>query len=71
MKLALAHRRPKTHRHRPPPLILAIFAFSAYCLSVLIRNDAQRLPKWAWAILIVISQPLGGIAYLALGRRDR
>ena len=53
------------------PLILVLFAFSAYCLTLLARHDAKHLPKWAWAILILISQPLGGIAYLGFGLGNR
>jgi hypothetical protein len=35
----------------------------------IVRADhVQYLPKWAWAILSVISIPLGGIVYLLVGR---
>ncbi len=34
----------------------------------LIRHDVRYLPKWAWAIFIVASFPLGIIVYVALGR---
>ena len=53
------------------PLILLIFGFSAYCLVTLRRSEANSLPTWAWAVIILVSQPAGGIAYLALGRRER
>ncbi len=53
------------------PVILVLFAFSGYCLYLLAQHRAQHLPKWTWAILILISQPLGGIFYLAIGRSDR
>jgi ABC-2 type transport system ATP-binding protein len=34
----------------------------------LVRRDVRHLPKWAWAILILVSFPLGVILYFALGR---
>ena len=43
-----------------PVLILAV-GFVVYCLVDLSRSEVQHLPKWAWAIICVISVPLGGI----------
>lgn len=53
------------------PIVLLILGFSVYCLMELARHDAAMMPKWAWAIVILASQPAGGIAYLALGRQER
>ena len=53
------------------PFILLSLAFVGYCLYDLSRNDVRHLPKWAWAIVCVISVPAGGIVYLILGRRHR
>ncbi len=51
------------------PLILLAVGFVAWVLVDIIRADSvQHLPKWAWAIISVISIPLGGILYLLLGR---
>ena len=51
------------------PLILLAVGFVAWVLMDIIRADSvQHLPKWAWAIISVISIPLGGILYLLLGR---
>jgi hypothetical protein len=51
------------------PIILLAVAFAVFCLVDLARAPAVRyLPKAAWAIICVISIPLGGIAYLLLGR---
>ena len=50
------------------PLILAAVAWIAYCLRDLARSEVKSLPKWAWGALIVLSVPLGGVAYLVLGR---
>lgn len=50
------------------PLVLVAVAFVAYCLWDLTRTDVRWIPKWVWALIIVLSIPLGGIIYLALGR---
>jgi len=47
-------------------------AFVVFCLVDLARSPAVAyLPKWAWAIVCVISVPLGGIVYLLVGRKTR
>ena len=52
--------------------LVAAAAFDAFCLSDLYRAEAVRyLPKWAWAGICLISIPLGGILYLAIGRTPR
>jgi hypothetical protein len=53
------------------PLLVLLAAFLAYCLFDLYRSEVQYLPKWAWAIICVISVPMGGIIYLTMGRKPR
>jgi nucleoside recognition membrane protein YjiH len=31
-------------------------------------REVRVLPKWAWVLLCLITAPLGGIFYLAIGR---
>ncbi len=52
-------------------LVLAAgIAFAAACLVDLARRPSARyLPRSAWAVIICVSIPLGGIVYLAVGRR--
>jgi Phospholipase_D-nuclease N-terminal len=52
-----------------PVIILAVL-FDLYCLVDLIRaRSVRRLPKGVWALVILlISAPWGGLAYLFLGR---
>ena len=39
------------------------------CLVDLTRRDVRYLPKWAWALVIVlVSFPIGAIVYLVVGR---
>jgi hypothetical protein len=53
------------------PLVVGAIAFVGYCLFDLARGDVRYLPKWAWALLCVVSIPVGGILYLLLGRDHR
>jgi Phospholipase_D-nuclease N-terminal len=44
-------------------------AFLGYCLYDLARQPRTRyLSKPAWALITVLSIPIGGIVYLLLGR---
>ncbi len=53
----------------PLLMLLALTGFAAFCLYDLVRAPRVRhLPKEIWALVIVISIPVGGIIYLALGR---
>lgn len=53
------------------PLIILAIAFVVYCWVDIYRTDVKHLPKWAWAIIAVISIPIGGIVYLIVGRESR
>jgi len=49
--------------------VVVAVGFVVFCLVDLARaGEVRFLPKWAWAVICVVSVPLGGIAYLALGR---
>jgi len=51
------------------PLIAVAVAFVAYCLADIARAERVRhLPKWLWAIICVVSVPLGGVLYLVFGK---
>jgi Phospholipase_D-nuclease N-terminal len=54
-----------------PALLVAVIAgvFAIYCLVDIFRSPRVRyLPRWLWAIICLISIPLGGIIYLAVGK---
>ena len=54
------------------PLIVLAVALAAYALVDLVRAPAVRyLPKWGWALVCVLTLPLGPLAYLTLGRAPR
>ncbi|MET8430278.1 MULTISPECIES: PLDc N-terminal domain-containing protein [unclassified Nocardia] len=50
------------------PLIVVGLGFVGFCWYDLSRTRVKYLPKWAWAIICLISIPLGGIIYLIVGR---
>lgn len=51
------------------PLLVVAAGFEAFCLVDLARAEAVRyLPRWAWAIICLVSVPFGGIVYLLVGR---
>jgi hypothetical protein len=52
------------------PLVLVAVAFEVFCLVDVFRSESVRyLPRWAWAVICLISIPLGGIIYLVVGRQ--
>ncbi|MFW2339111.1 MAG: PLD nuclease N-terminal domain-containing protein [Acidimicrobiia bacterium] len=52
------------------PLALFSLAWVGYCWYDIARSDVKHLPKWAWALIVVLSVPVGGIAYLLIGREQ-
>jgi ABC-2 type transport system ATP-binding protein len=59
-----------------PPVLVAltivgvlVLAAAAACLVDLARRDVKHLPKWAWALIIVlVNFPIGAIIYFVVGR---
>ena len=61
--------------HHPGGAILLVavvaavaLAFAIGCLVDLSRARVRSLPKWGWAVIICVSIPWGGLAYLVFGR---
>jgi hypothetical protein len=51
------------------PIAIVAVCFEVFCLVDLVRAEEVRfLPRWAWAVICVISIPLGGVVYLLVGR---
>jgi ABC-2 type transport system ATP-binding protein len=53
------------------PIAALLLAFLVYCYVELVRRPARYLPKLVWALIITAQIPLGGIAYLIIGRAER
>ncbi len=53
------------------PLVLIQLILMIVALIDLSKREKVRwLPKWAWAIIIIIGELLGPILYFILGRED-
>lgn len=53
------------------PLIIIELALLIIALVDLIRRDQVKyFPKWVWALIILLLNFLGPIAYLILGREE-
>ncbi|MEX1281441.1 MAG: PLD nuclease N-terminal domain-containing protein [Acidimicrobiia bacterium] len=50
------------------PVIVVAVGFVAFCLVDIARHEVRHLPKWLWALICLLSVPLGGIVYLLVGR---
>jgi len=53
------------------PLLVLVAGFEVWCLVEVVRAPPKVLPRWAWAGIVVVSIPLGGILFLLLGRGER
>ncbi|MBU3128188.1 PLD nuclease N-terminal domain-containing protein [Clostridium tagluense] len=50
------------------PIIILEVVLVGFCLYRLTRDRVKFLPKWAWALIILFIQLIGGIAFLLIGR---
>jgi hypothetical protein len=51
------------------PIVVVAVGFEIFCLLDLARADEVRyLPRWTWAVICLITIPLGGVAYLIFGK---
>jgi ABC-2 type transport system ATP-binding protein len=50
-------------------VVVVAVCFEAFCQIDLYRAETVRyLPKWAWAVICLVSIPVGGIVYLSIGK---
>ncbi|ADQ04994.1 hypothetical protein Calow_1447 [Caldicellulosiruptor owensensis OL] len=50
------------------PVIVLQFALMIFCLVKLKNDKVKYLPKWSWALIIIIFNFIGPILYLLIGR---
>ncbi len=48
------------------PIFVAMVVFSVALLVHLATHDVPYMPKWAWAMFILLTMPLGGFVYVAV-----
>jgi uncharacterized membrane protein YhdT len=50
------------------PIAILLIGWLVFALHDLSRSDVKHLPKWVWAVIILVSIPLGGVVYFLVGR---
>lgn len=50
------------------PVIILELVLMGFCLYRLKLDKVKYLHKWAWALIILFIQLVGGIAFLLIGR---
>ena len=52
------------------PILIVVLALDVFCFVDLYRaEEVGYLPKWAWAIIIILIHFFGAIGYLIFGRK--
>ncbi len=53
------------------PVILLELVLMIVAVTDLLRREKTRyLPKWAWAIIVILIQIIGPIVYFIIGREE-
>jgi hypothetical protein len=52
------------------PVVIIELGLMIIALLDLVKRERTRGPKWVWALVIVIINIFGPIAYLLFGRQD-
>jgi hypothetical protein len=50
------------------PLIIIQVCLEVFCIYRLIKDRVKLLPKWAWALIILIFSTIGSAVFLLIGR---
>jgi hypothetical protein len=50
------------------PIIAIQLVLMIFCIYRLTRDKVKYLPKWVWAIIIVLVNFIGPVFYLIIGR---
>jgi len=51
------------------PLVLVQLLLMVLCLVILYKDQVNYLPKWLWAIIIILGELIGPIIFLIFGRK--
>ncbi len=52
------------------PIVLLQLILLIVALVDLVRRERTNGPKWLWAVLIIVIQLIGPIAYFIVGRKE-
>jgi hypothetical protein len=52
------------------PILILQIGLMLFALIDLIRRPAANGPKWLWALIIILINIIGPIAYFLIGRRE-
>jgi len=52
------------------PVIIIELGLMIIALLDLVKRERTRGPKWVWALVIIVLNIFGPIAYLLFGRKD-
>jgi hypothetical protein len=52
------------------PIILIQLGLMVVALLDLVRREHTRGPKWVWAVIIILGELIGPLAYFLFGRSD-
>ncbi|WP_240644632.1 PLD nuclease N-terminal domain-containing protein [Paenibacillus paeoniae] len=53
------------------PLVLLQLLLMIIALVLCVKAEETRGPKWMWALIIILGQLLGPIAFFLFGRRNQ
>jgi hypothetical protein len=53
------------------PILLIVIGLQLYCLFDLTRSNVRYLPKWAWAVALLVGGIVIDAVYLTLGRDNQ
>lgn len=50
------------------PVLILTTLLIGWSLIDMARKPVQHLPKWAWALIVLLVIPIGAVIYLTIGR---
>jgi hypothetical protein len=53
-----------------PLVIIELILLSLALIDLIRREQVRYIPKWAWAIVIILLNLIGPILYLIIGREE-
>jgi hypothetical protein len=50
------------------PLLIINYGMVVFCIYRLIKDRVKYLPKWVWALIIILLEFIGPLYFLLVGR---